>query len=292
MYQPVSGWSTYVTDGRATSIDVVLSTRLTLNSTSHMASQIATMAINDAITKALSGLGMTASVNGTCQMFPHERFTVSISSMPVSLSTLPATVSHGSYFRCLYSIRSAVTKLVENGVDGKMLDVYKNALIDRYASTESDPAVLLRQISDRISQETGSTRYFPSAAIFPISLISGKKFIAISFHRFKTAACRRFDSMTAACRRFGSHYVCLKADCGVPPAHCNRRRHSQSGLRPSCSCRLAWQMSVRLVVQARHPHSRLPGLSNKKTSLTDNLICQGRIIQKYKIRGATLNSQE
>ncbi len=152
MYQPVSGWSTYVTDGRATSIDVVLSTRLTLNSTSHMASQIATMAINDAITKALSGLGMTASVNGTCQMFPHERFTVSISSMPVSLSTLPATVSHGSYFRCLYSIRSAVTKLVENGVDGKMLDVYKNALIDRYASTESDPAVLLRQISDRISK--------------------------------------------------------------------------------------------------------------------------------------------
>ena len=152
IYQPVSGWSTYVSDGRVNSADVVLSTRLMLTSTNYMAAQIATLAIKDDLNKALSKLGMTSNVADSYQVFPHERFTVSISSAPVKLSTLPASVEYGSYFRSIYSTRRAIAGTIRRGVDAAGLDMYKKILENRYDSMQSDPSYQARNISDRISK--------------------------------------------------------------------------------------------------------------------------------------------
>lgn len=151
IYQPVSGWSTYISDGKTNSIDVVMSTRLMLNSTDYMAAQIVTLAIRDAVNGVLSGMGMTSRTTDLYQVFPHERFTVTISAFPVSLSGLPASVSHASYFNCLYSIRTAISGLVENGMDEARVETYKKILLARYRSSQNDPAVLVGMISDRIA---------------------------------------------------------------------------------------------------------------------------------------------
>ncbi|MBO8449112.1 MAG: hypothetical protein IAC29_07575 [Bacteroidetes bacterium] len=151
LYQPVSGWSTYVSDGRANSIDVMFSSRIMLNSTDYMSAQVVTLALKDAIAGALADTGMSVKVTDSFSTFPHERYSVSVSAMPAPLSTLPPTVTKGSYFRCLYQIRSAVSGLVRDGIDGSAVEMYKSMLSDRYASVQSSPEVWARMISDRVS---------------------------------------------------------------------------------------------------------------------------------------------
>ncbi len=151
IYQPVSGWSTYVTDGRSDSMDAVLSARLTLNSTNYMSSRIATMAVSDVVGRTLADFAMTARVSGSFRAFPHERYTVSVSAIPVPLSSLPASVTVQSYFRALYDVRSAIAALAEKGLDDSQTAVYKAALVDRYDSMQSDPVFWMRVIADRVS---------------------------------------------------------------------------------------------------------------------------------------------
>ncbi len=151
VYQPVSGWSTYVSDGRSNSIDVVLSSRIVLNSVNYMSAQIAAMLLRDTLAGALYDCGMTVDMKDSCSVFPHERFTVSLSAVPAALSGLGASVSYGSYFRSLYSSRAALYSLVEGGIDDATLSVYKKELLDRYDSGQKDPVYWLDLISDRVS---------------------------------------------------------------------------------------------------------------------------------------------
>ena len=151
LYQPVSGWSTYVSDGKTNSIDVVLSSRIMLNSTDYMSAQIVTMALKDAIAGALSGSGMSVKVKDSFSVFPHERYAVSVSAMPALLSSLPPSVSRDSYFKCLYRIRAAVSGLTAGGISEADVNTYKAALSDRYASIQADPEVWTRMFSDRVS---------------------------------------------------------------------------------------------------------------------------------------------
>lgn len=150
-YQPVSGWSTYVTDGRTNTIDVVLSSRIVLNSLNYMSAQIVTMAVRDEVAGCLSGLGMTARVSGEFTCFPHERYTVSVSAMPVRLSTLPQSVIRGSYFHCLFAIRMALDKLKNEGLGEDRVKMYKAALLDNYKSRQDDPDFWIGIMSDRIA---------------------------------------------------------------------------------------------------------------------------------------------
>ncbi len=150
-YRYVSGWSTYVSDGRSNSIDVVSSARLILTSSSYMSAQIVTMAVRDAASRALAGLGMTVNVSGTFSQFPHERYTVYISAVPARISSLPASVGQGSYFACLYSIRKALSELAEKGLDKDDVEMYKRILSDSYKSRQEDPGYWVRVVSDRIA---------------------------------------------------------------------------------------------------------------------------------------------
>lgn len=151
LYQPVSGWSTYVSDGRHGSMDAVFSTRLILNSSNYMASQIVTMAMKDAAASALASAGMTVNVSGAIALFPHERYTVSMSAMPADLSALPYSVEPQSYFRSLYDIRSAVAGLADSGLNDSQVALYKAALTDIYDSLQPDPEFWLKMIADRVA---------------------------------------------------------------------------------------------------------------------------------------------
>ncbi len=151
LYQPVSGWSTYVSDGRHGSMDAVFSTRLILNSSNYMASQIVTMAMKDAAASTLASAGMTVNVSGAIALFPHERYTVSMSAMPADLSALPYSVKPQSYFRSLYDIRSAVAGLADSGLNDSQVALYKAALTDIYDSLQPDPEFWLKMIADRVA---------------------------------------------------------------------------------------------------------------------------------------------
>ena len=149
--QPVSGWSTYVSDGRANSMDVVLSARMPLSSVNYMSARIATMAVRDAVSKSLADYGMTARVSGSFSFFPHEGYSVSISVVPVKLSSLPSSVEHESYFTCLYSARAALSSLRKDGLTAGSVDMYRKILQNNYKSMQSDPEFWLWAMSRRVS---------------------------------------------------------------------------------------------------------------------------------------------
>lgn len=149
-YQPVSGWSTYLRDGRSNSLDVVYSARLILSSTAYMSAQIVTMAVKDVVSKALAEYGMTAHVSADYSSFPQERYTASVSVVPASLRSLPASVYRGSSFLCLYSVRRALSGLMDDGLREDEVAAYKAALLDSYKSRQDDPAFWTDIIGDRI----------------------------------------------------------------------------------------------------------------------------------------------
>lgn len=149
--QPISGWSTYVSDGRSNSMDVVLSARFPLTSANYMSARIATMAIKDAISHALADYGMAVRVSGDFSFFPYEGYSVSVSVVPARLSSLPPSVAHASYFTCLYSARSAISALQNKGLDGDSVETYRKILLDSYRSGQSDPEFWIEAISGRVA---------------------------------------------------------------------------------------------------------------------------------------------
>lgn len=151
MYQPASGWSTYVSDGPGTSIDVRLSAGMTMNPVNYMAAQIASMALRDAAAAALASSGMTITASGDFTAFPHERVSVSISAMPARLSSLPASVNGPEYLGCLFDIRSALSGLAGKGLDETAAGIYRTRLLNIYESRKDDPEFWLKMTADRIT---------------------------------------------------------------------------------------------------------------------------------------------
>lgn len=147
----VSGWSTYVSEGRNNSMDVVLSSKLVLNSTNYMSAQIVTMAVKDALVRALAGYGLTVRVEGTFSSFPREGFKISVSIVPARLVSLPYSVVPVNYFTSLYAVRSALENLHENSLSQEATDMYKAALLDSYLSRQQNPEFWLKVISERVA---------------------------------------------------------------------------------------------------------------------------------------------
>ncbi len=162
-YQPVSGWSTYTSDGQATTVDVVTSTPLSLNGKNYMAAKMASYFIHDALAASLSGSDAYYYVREKFSFAPQERFSLSISVERADKNGLPLTVEHVGFLRVLYAVRAAVSSFEEDDISEERLSAYKARLKADYDSDQSDPEYWLSVISERIAEGKTFNRFYNEA---------------------------------------------------------------------------------------------------------------------------------
>lgn len=77
-YQPVSGWTTYDTEGRRNAIVVAMSTRLSMTTENMLTAEMATMVLKDILERSFDGEGLRFNVYHASQIKPEDRFSVMI----------------------------------------------------------------------------------------------------------------------------------------------------------------------------------------------------------------------
>ena len=150
-YQIVSGESTYFVDGDVPGVDVLMSAELPMNPENYMVSQVAVMALKDALTEAVHDTGMYVSVKDAFPVYPYERLCVTISASPASIEGLPQGTARRRPVRVLMKMRSAMSDLVASGISPEKLSLYKAVLQNRWDSLQKDPGYWLAVISGRFA---------------------------------------------------------------------------------------------------------------------------------------------
>ena len=150
-YQTVSGESTYFVDGDVPGVDVLMSAELPMNPENYMVSQVAVMALEDALTEAVHDTGMYVSVKDVFPVYPYERLCVAISAAPASIEGLPQGTVRRRPVRVLMKMRSAMTDLAAYGISPEKLSLYKSVLQNRWDSMQDDPEYWLGIISGRFA---------------------------------------------------------------------------------------------------------------------------------------------
>lgn len=77
-YQPVSGWTTYNTEGSRNAIVVAMSARLSMTTENMLAAEMATMVLKDILERNFDGEGLRFNVFHTSRIIPEDRFSIMI----------------------------------------------------------------------------------------------------------------------------------------------------------------------------------------------------------------------
>ncbi|MDE7126427.1 MAG: hypothetical protein K2O58_00805 [Bacteroidales bacterium] len=148
-YQPISGWTTHMADGRKASVDVAMSSPLPFSAENYMAAKVAALAVQDALNQSMCGTGTSLRVSSELTMYPQERFSVLVSVENVPLERLPAGESHEDPVRLLYRIRETLSDLSARPVPADRLNVYKAMVSTEIASLQNEPGYWLSVVAAR-----------------------------------------------------------------------------------------------------------------------------------------------
>ena len=107
-YQPVSGWSTHVVEGKENSVYVSLSVPMPLTAENKMASEIAAMVLKTSLSKSVEQTGMYIDLYSNTIINPQERFNVMISLKEASADGFAEGVKSGGALDALDILRSAL----------------------------------------------------------------------------------------------------------------------------------------------------------------------------------------
>ncbi len=144
-YQPLSGWLTYNVGGDSPMAVVAMSARLPMTAENYMAAPVAAMAIDQALTDAFAGTGVSADVSYTCKIYPEERFSVMVSVVPVPGYSLLDIIG---------TVRSVLSGLSGKDISPVRLAAYKDYVMNCFAMEMTGPlywrnAIVLRYLDGK-----------------------------------------------------------------------------------------------------------------------------------------------
>lgn len=144
-YQPLSGWLTYNVDGDGPMAVVAMSARLPMTAENYMTAPIAAIAIDQALTEAFAGTGVSMEVFYSCKMYPEERFSIMVFFVPSG---------EYSFLETIGKVRSVLTGLSGKDIPQDRLDAYKEYLKNHFAVEMTGPlywrdAIVLRYLEGK-----------------------------------------------------------------------------------------------------------------------------------------------
>lgn len=145
LYQPLSGWLTYNVEGDRSLAVVAMSARLPMTAENYMAAPVAAMAIDQALTEAFAGTGVSADVSYTCKIYPEERFSVMVTVAPAP---------GNSILEIIGTVRSVLSELSGKDMPSGLLAAYKDYVMNYFATEMTGPlywrnAIVLRYLEGK-----------------------------------------------------------------------------------------------------------------------------------------------
>ena len=138
-YQPVSGAATYTRKGTANSLDIAVSSLMSLTAENYMASQIAAGILGQTLSSALDGTGMYMRLAHNCRIYPQERFNLLISLAEASPYGFATDARLSGADTALKIVRDVLRNLPKLDVTAEDVDKYKAVLKGRLALEMTTP---------------------------------------------------------------------------------------------------------------------------------------------------------
>ena len=148
-YQPVSGWSTNVVEGKENSVYITLSVPMTLTTENKMASSIAALVLEGSLSKAIESTGMYVEVYYNTLVNPQERFNVMISLKEASPEGFALGVESNDALGALDIVRAALRSMESTEVTDAAVKAYKEWLKNDIAHKMKSPQYWINAISMR-----------------------------------------------------------------------------------------------------------------------------------------------
>ena len=148
-YQPVSGWSTHVTEGKENSIYISLSVPMPLTTENKMASSVAAMVLEKSLSKAIEQTGMYLELYSSTIISPQERFNVMISLREASRDGFAEGVQQDSALEALDVLRAALNGIEATEVTDAAVKAYKEWLKNDITYRMKSPNYWVNAISRR-----------------------------------------------------------------------------------------------------------------------------------------------
>ena len=148
-YQPVSGSTAYTFKGDKNSVDVTLSSRISLTADNYFASNIAASVLKQLISKAIDGTGMYLRLAHECRIYPQERFNVMISLEEAAPQGFATDVHLTGAAEALSILRDVLEDLPNLEINDADLLKHKNVLKGHMAIKVTDPEYWIHALAMR-----------------------------------------------------------------------------------------------------------------------------------------------
>lgn len=150
-YQPISGWTTHIREGRRQSVEVAMSAQLPFTAENYMALQVASMAVEDAMEQAMCGRGVSVRVLSDFSAYPQERINLMISLTELDPDSLPLDERQRGPIVLLYRVRSVLSSLSGMTVPDDRIALYRDIVKNNVLSLQQDPQYWIEAVRMRYS---------------------------------------------------------------------------------------------------------------------------------------------
>ena len=148
-YQPISGTVMRTREGRANSVDMVMSAQMSLTADNYYVAAIASMALKKELTNVVARTGMSLQVRHSCRKDPQERFNLMISLNEASVDGFAPGTAVNDPLAALTAVRSALANPRSLDLTKEELDAYKALLKKDIAERKKTPEYWLQRIGMR-----------------------------------------------------------------------------------------------------------------------------------------------
>ena len=150
-YQPISGWTTHIREGRRQSVEVAMSAQLPFTAENYMALQVASMAVEEAMEQAMCGRGVSVRVLSDFSAYPQERINLMISLTELDPDSLPLDERQRGPIVLLYRVRSVLSSLSGMTVPDDRIALYRDIVKNNVLSLQQDPQYWIEAVRMRYS---------------------------------------------------------------------------------------------------------------------------------------------
>lgn len=124
-------------------LNISMSCLTPVSADKYMAFQIAQMALQRGLSRALGGTGMYAEVSGDIENFPMERLCIDVCCRPAEIDGLPAGIDPKEGWSVLRETRKAVSAVCATPISAADLAIYKTLLTSQIAGRIASPEGLM-----------------------------------------------------------------------------------------------------------------------------------------------------
>ena len=138
-YQPISGWTTHIVDGRRQSLDVAMSVPVAFTAGNYMAMKVAASALENELARRFVGTGASVRVFSEFSGYPQERVNFLVSVTDLDIDSLPLDETGRDPLVLLYDVRAVLSDMSAAPLPDDRIAVCRDMVKNMILSLQNDP---------------------------------------------------------------------------------------------------------------------------------------------------------